>query len=149
MFAKVSRPPAPPAVLVDLVETATAGDFTTMAAALEAAGLVETLKRPGPFTIFAPTERAFAALPKGSWLELMKPENRPKLRAIVKGHVMAGKVMAADVMKMHSARTVAGGRMTIRSCGTAVTVDGANIRRSDVMATNGVMHVIDAVLLPK
>jgi uncharacterized surface protein with fasciclin (FAS1) repeats len=134
----------------DIVDTAVAaGSFKTLAAALQAAGLVETLKGTGPFTVFAPTDAAFAKLPKGTVENLLKPENRDKLRAILTYHVVAGNVMAADVVKLKSAKTVQGGEVMIDASNGKVKVDSANVVKTDIAATNGVIHVIDTVLMPK
>jgi len=134
----------------DLVDTAAgAGQFKTLAAALQAAGLVETLKGKGPFTVFAPTDAAFAKLPAGTVESLLKPENKAKLTAILTYHVVAGKVMAADVVKVTSAKTVQGGAVTVNAMGGKVTVDGANVVTTDIAASNGVIHVIDTVMMPK
>ena len=133
----------------DIVDTAVgAGNFKTLAAALQAAGLVETLKGDGPFTVFAPTDAAFAKLPAGTVENLLKPENRDKLKAILTYHVVAGKVTAAQVMKLKSAKTVEGSDVTIATSGGKVKVDNANVVTADVMASNGVIHVIDTVILP-
>ena len=134
----------------DVVETAVAaGSFKTLAKALEAAGLVETLKGPGPFTVFAPTDEAFAKLPAGTVESLLEPQNREKLRRILTYHVVAGKVTAADVMKLRSAKAVSGDTITVNAQGGIVRVDEARVTTADVAATNGVIHVIDAVILPK
>jgi uncharacterized surface protein with fasciclin (FAS1) repeats len=134
----------------DIVDTAVAaGSFKTLAAALKAAGLVDTLKGAGPFTVFAPTDEAFAKLPAGTVEDLLKPENREKLRAVLTYHVVPGKVMAAQVAKMNSAKTVQGGTVTIKTYGGKVMVDNANVVKADIEATNGVIHVIDSVILPK
>lgn len=133
----------------DVVDTAVAaGSFKTLAAALTAADLVSTLKGAGPFTVFAPTDAAFAKLPAGTVESLLKPENKAKLQRILTYHVVAGKVMAADVVKLSSAKAVSGDTLTIRT-GNGVTVDGAKVVKTDVGASNGVIHVIDTVLLPK
>ena len=133
----------------DIVDTAVAaGSFKTLAAALDAAGLVATLKGPGPFTVFAPTDAAFAKLPAGTLDNLLKPENKAKL-AILTYHVVPGKVMAADVVKLTSAKTVQGQSVKIAVTGGKVSVDGANVTSTDIAASNGVIHVIDAVILPK
>jgi uncharacterized surface protein with fasciclin (FAS1) repeats len=133
----------------DIVDTAVgAGSFKTLAAALQAAGLVETLKGNGPFTVFAPTDEAFAKLPAGTVETLLKPENRDKLKAILTYHVVAGKVTAAQVMKLNSAKTVEGSDVKIATSGGKVKVDGANVIKADVMASNGVIHVIDTVIMP-
>ena len=134
----------------DIVDTAVgAGNFTTLVTAIKAAGLVETLKGKGPFTVFAPTDAAFAKLPKGTVEDLLKPENKAKLTAILTYHVVPGKVMAADVVKLTSAKTVNGQSVKIAVNDGKVTVDGANVVKTDIAASNGVIHVIDAVMLPK
>ena len=133
---------------MDIVDTAVAnGSFTTLAAALTAAGLVETLKGEGPFTVFAPTDAAFAALPAGTVEDLLKPENKDKLVAILTYHVVPGKVMAADLTEGMMAKTVNGADVTITLEGGA-KVNGAVISAADVAASNGVIHVIDSVILP-
>lgn len=133
----------------DIVATAVgAGQFNTLAAALTAAGLVETLQGEGPFTVFAPTDGAFAKLPEGTVESLLKPENRDQLTAILTYHVVAGKVYAADVVKMTSATTVNGADVTIAASDAGVTVDAANVIATDIAASNGVIHVIDSVILP-
>ncbi|MEY3175933.1 MAG: hypothetical protein RLZZ436_3847 [Planctomycetota bacterium] len=134
----------------DIVDTAVgAGKFNTLVAAVKAAGLVETLKGEGPFTVFAPTDEAFAKLPKGTVEDLLKPENKEKLVAILTYHVVPGKVMAADVVKLKSAKTVQGQEVAIAVNGGAVTVDGARVVKTDIGCSNGVIHVIDSVILPK
>lgn len=134
----------------DIVDTAVgAGQFNTLAAALKAAGLVDTLKGAGPFTVFAPTDEAFAKLPKGTVEELLKPENKAKLTAILTYHVVPGKVMAADVVKVTSAKTVQGGSIAVKTAGGKVTVDASNVVKTDIAASNGVIHVVDSVLMPK
>ncbi|HEX2659243.1 MAG TPA: fasciclin domain-containing protein, partial [Polyangia bacterium] len=141
----VLLPPTPK----DIVDTAVAaGTFTTLAAALQAADLVTTLKGAGPFTVFAPTDAAFAKLPAGTLDDLLKPANKAKLQAILKYHVVAGKVLAADVVKLTKATTVQGADVAITVSGTTVKVNDANVTATDVQASNGVIHVIDAVLLP-
>ncbi len=133
----------------DIVDTAIeAGSFKTLASALTAAGLVDTLKGEGPFTVFAPTDDAFAALPAGTLEELLKPENKEKLTGILTYHVVPGKVMAADV-KPGSVKTVNGAEITVKSDYGKVMVDNANVTKTDIIASNGVIHVIDAVILPK
>ena len=133
----------------DIVDTAVAaGNFTTLAAALEAAGLVETLKGEGPFTVFAPTDAAFAALPAGTVEDLLKPENKDKLVAILTYHVVAGKVMSTDLTEGMMAKTVQGGEATITLEGGA-KIDGAVISTAEIAASNGVIHVIDSVIMPK
>ncbi len=134
----------------DIVDTAVAaGSFKTLAAALDAAGLVATLKGPGPFTVFAPTDAAFAKLPAGTLDNLLKPENKAQLASILTYHVVSGKVLAADVVKLKSAKTVQGQSVKIAVTGGKVSVDGANVTATDIAASNGVIHVIDAVILPK
>ena len=134
----------------DVVDTAVAaGQFKTLAAALQAAGLIETLKGAGPFTVFAPTDEAFAKLPAGTVESLLKPENKAKLTAILTYHVVAGKVMAADVVKLKDAKTVQGGSVKVMAMGGKVTIDNANVVKTDIVASNGVIHVIDTVLMPK
>lgn len=134
----------------DIVDTAVAaGQFKTLAAALQAAGLVETLKGAGPFTVFAPTDEAFAKLPAGTVEDLLKPENKAKLTAILTYHVVPGKVMAADVVKVTEAKTVQGGSIKVSAMGGQVMVDNAHVVKTDIAASNGVIHVIDAVILPK
>lgn len=133
----------------DIVDTAVdAGSFTTLVAAVQAAGLVETLKGEGPFTVFAPTDEAFAALPEGTVENLLKPENKDQLIAVLTYHVVAGKVMSGDLSNNMMATTVQGGDVTIMTEG-GVMVDGANVVTADIEASNGVIHVIDAVILPK
>jgi uncharacterized surface protein with fasciclin (FAS1) repeats len=134
----------------DIVDTAVAaGQFNTLAAALKAAGLVDTLKGAGPFTVFAPTDAAFAKLPKGTVEDLLKPENKAKLTAILTYHVVPGKVMAADVVKVKDAKTVQGGVIKVNATGGKVMVDNATVVKTDIAASNGVIHVIDTVLMPK
>jgi uncharacterized surface protein with fasciclin (FAS1) repeats len=133
----------------DLVAVAGGADnFKTLVAAIKAAGLVETLQGKGPFTVFAPTDEAFAKLPAGTVEDLLKPENKEKLVAILTYHVVPGKVMAADVKTM-DAKTVQGQSVKIVVADAGVTVDGAKVVQTDVPAENGVIHVIDAVILPK
>ena len=134
----------------DIVDTAaSAGSFNTLVAAVKAADLVDTLKGPGPFTVFAPTDEAFAKLPKGTLEDLLKPENKTKLQNILKYHVVPGKVMAADVTKLNSAKTVLGEEVDIKTMDGKVMVDNAHVVKADVAASNGVIHVIDTVILPK
>jgi uncharacterized surface protein with fasciclin (FAS1) repeats len=133
----------------DIVETAVAGNFNTPVAAVKAAGLVETLKGPGPFTVFAPTDEAFSKLPPGTLETLLKPENKARLQNILTYHVVPGKVMAQDVIKLHSAKTVEGGMITVTMMNGGVMVDNAHVIKTDIAASNGVIHVIDAVILPK
>jgi uncharacterized surface protein with fasciclin (FAS1) repeats len=137
------------AAKADIVDTAVAaGQFKTLATALQAAGLVDTLKGKGPFTVFAPTDAAFAALPAGTVESLLKPENKQKLTDILTYHVVAGNVKAADVVKLSEATTVNGKSVGIKVDGGKVQVGGANVVKADVAAGNGTIHVIDKVLLP-
>jgi len=132
----------------DIVDTAVeAGSFTTLVAAVQAAGLVDTLKGPGPFTVFAPTDEAFAALPAGTVEDLLKPENKDKLVAVLTYHVVPGAVMSTDLTNGMKAATVQGGEVTIMTEG-GVKVNDANVVTADIAASNGVIHVIDAVILP-
>lgn len=132
----------------DIVDVAvSAGSFETLVAAVKAAGLVDTLKGEGPFTVFAPTDEAFAALPDGTLENLLKPENKDQLVAILTYHVVPGKVMAADVKTM-KAKTVNGAEASIKVADSGVTIDKANVVKTDVGASNGVIHVIDAVIIP-
>ena len=134
----------------DLVDIAvSAGQFNTLAAALEAADLVSTLKSDGPFTVFAPTDEAFAKLPEGTIEHLLKPENRDQLTAILTYHVVPGKVYASDVVKLGSATTVNGADITIRTGDRGVSVDDARVIKTDIGASNGVIHIIDTVILPR
>jgi uncharacterized surface protein with fasciclin (FAS1) repeats len=135
---------------MDIVDTAVnAGSFKTLAAALKAAGLVDTLKGKGPFTVFAPTDEAFEKLPSGTIETLLKPENKDKLVAILTYHVVAGNVKAADVVKLKSAKTVQGSDVKITVADGKVMVNDANVVKTDIACGNGVIHVIDTVLLPK
>ncbi len=134
----------------DIVDTAVeAGQFETLVAAVEAAGLVETLKGEGPFTVFAPTDEAFAALPEGTVGDLLLPENRDTLEAVLTYHVVPGKVMAEDAMAVDSATTVQGQDLTITTMDGQVMVDEATVVQADIEASNGVIHVIDGVLMPE
>lgn len=135
----------------NIVETAVAaGQFKTLAAALEAAGLIDTLTGEGPFTVFAPTDEAFAKLPAGTVESLLKPENKEKLKAILLYHVVPGNVTAKQVMKLNgrTVKTVEGGSVKV-STTHGVKVNDANVTKTDIHASNGVIHVIDTVLLPK
>ena len=133
----------------DIVDTAVAaGQFKTLAAALKAGGLVETLKGEGPFTVFAPTDAAFAELPAGTVEDLLKPENKEKLVAILTYHVVPGRAMAQDVTGMKDATTVNGERVKITTKDGKVMVDNATVTKADIQASNGVIHVIDTVLIP-
>lgn len=142
--------PTASAASKDIVDTAVAaGSFNTLAKALTAAGLVDTLKGTGPFTVFAPTDDAFAKLPAGTLDNLLKPENKEKLVSILTYHVVAGKVPASQVVTLNSAKTVQGSEVAIKVTDGNVTVNDANVVTTDVAASNGVIHVIDTVLLPK
>jgi uncharacterized surface protein with fasciclin (FAS1) repeats len=134
----------------NIVDTAVAaGSFTTLARALTAADLASTLQGPGPFTVFAPTDEAFAKLPAGTLDDLLKPENKDKLRRILTYHVVPGEVRAADVVKLQSAKAVSGDTVTVKVRDGKVHVDDANVIQTDIQASNGVIHVIDTVILPK
>ena len=133
----------------DIVDTAvSAGQFKTLAAALDAAGLVETLKGPGPFTVFAPTDEAFAKLPAGTVENLLKPENKDQLAAILTYHVVSGKVMAADVVKLDEAKAVNGKIIDVNVVGGKVMTNDATVTKTDIEASNGVIHIIDSVIMP-
>ena len=133
----------------DIVDTAVAaGSFNTLAAALGAAGLVDTLKGEGPFTVFAPTDEAFAKLPEGTVEELLKPENKAKLQSILTYHVVAGKVGSGEVVKLDSAKTVNGKEAKISVSDGKVMIDSAQVIKTDIKASNGIIHVIDSVILP-
>jgi uncharacterized surface protein with fasciclin (FAS1) repeats len=133
----------------DIVDTAVgAGSFTTLVAAVQAAGLVDTLKSEGPFTVFAPTDEAFAALPEGTVATLLLPENKEQLISILTYHVVPGKVMSGDLSNGMTATTVQGSDVTIMIA-DGVSINGANVTTADVEASNGVIHVIDSVILPK
>jgi uncharacterized surface protein with fasciclin (FAS1) repeats len=134
----------------DIVDTAVAaGSFKTLATALQAAGLVDTLKGMGPFTVFAPTDEAFSKLPAGTVESLLKPENKEKLKAILLYHVVSGDVTAAQVVKLSSAKTINGQDLKLAVKDGTVVVNDATVVKADVLASNGVIHVIDTVLLPK
>ena len=133
----------------DIVDTAVAaGSFNTLAKALTAADLVSTLKGAGPFTVFAPTDEAFAKLPAGTLNDLLKPENKAKLRRILTYHVVPGTVTSADVVKLRTAKAVSGDEIAVNANGGKVMVDTANVVKTDIAASNGVIHVIDSVILP-
>jgi uncharacterized surface protein with fasciclin (FAS1) repeats len=133
----------------DIIDTAiAAGQFKTLATALTAAGLVDTLRGPGPFTVFAPTDAAFSKLPAGTVDSLLKPENKQNLTAILTYHVVPGKVMAADLVKLTEATTVNGAKVKIEAKGGNVMVNDAKVTATDIGASNGVIHVIDTVILP-
>ncbi|MDN3651337.1 fasciclin domain-containing protein [Thalassotalea ponticola] len=134
----------------DIVDIAASNDdFSTLVAAVKAADLVDTLKSDGPFTVFAPTDAAFAKLPEGTLESLLLPENKDKLVAILTYHVVSGKVMAKDVVALDAAETVQGNSVTIDVSDAGVKVDNANVIKTDIKASNGVIHVIDTVILPK
>lgn len=133
----------------DIVQTAvSAGTFKTLVAAVQEAGLVDVLKGEGPFTVFAPTDEAFGKLPAGTVESLLKPENKQKLVAILTYHVVPGRVTAGEVVNLSSAKTVNGQVLRIRSGGGSVMVENARVTATDVMASNGIIHVIDSVILP-
>jgi uncharacterized surface protein with fasciclin (FAS1) repeats len=132
-----------------IVEVAVASeDFKTLVAAVKAADLVDTLSGEGPFTVFAPTDEAFGKLPEGTLQDLLKPENKKKLAGILTYHVVAGKVMAADVVKLKNAKTVQGQRVRIRVKDGNVMINRAKVTKTDIPCKNGVIHVLDAVILP-
>jgi uncharacterized surface protein with fasciclin (FAS1) repeats len=142
------KPMATTAKTQTIVDVASGNkDFSTLVKAVKAAGLVETLSGPGPFTVFAPTNAAFAALPKATLADLLKPENKAKLAKVLTYHVVSGTVLAKDV-KPGSVKTVEGGSVTIKAEGGKVMVNEATVTRTDIKASNGVIHVIDKVLLP-
>jgi uncharacterized surface protein with fasciclin (FAS1) repeats len=133
----------------DIVDTAiSAGSFNTLVAAVQAAELVEALKGTGPFTVFAPTDEAFAALPEGTVESLLKPENQEQLQAVLLYHVVSGKIMAADIGSGAQPATLQGATIDVVGSASGVTVNGANVVSADVVTSNGVIHVIDAVILP-
>ena len=142
---------ASPAAAADIVETAVSnGSFKTLTAALQAAGLVETLKGKGPYTVFAPTDEAFKKLPAGTVETLLKPENKAQLQKVLTYHVVSGNVMSGDLKgKTTNAKTVEGSAVRIDASGNAVKVDDAVVTQADVSASNGVIHVIDRVIMPK
>ena len=142
---------ASPAAAADIVETAvTNGSFKTLTAALQAAGLVETLKGKGPYTVFAPTDEAFKKLPAGTVESLLKPENKAQLAKVLTYHVVAGNVMSGDLKgKTTNTKTVEGSAVRIDASGNNVKVNDAVVTQADVNASNGVIHVIDSVIMPK
>jgi uncharacterized surface protein with fasciclin (FAS1) repeats len=145
--AVASPSSASPRAKSDIVGTATAaGDFTTLTGLLRSAGLVGTLRKAGPYTVFAPTDAAFALVPKATLNALMM--DRAKLRAVLLYHVVAGKVTAKDVARLHSAKTANGKSVTVRVAGGNVFINGARVTTADVTATNGVIHVVNRVLIP-
>ncbi|HYI28672.1 MAG TPA: fasciclin domain-containing protein [Bradyrhizobium sp.] len=135
---------------MSIVDTAiAAGNFKTLAAALDAAGLVQTVSGAGPFTVFAPTDAAFAKLPAGTVESLLKPENKDQLTAILTYHVVPGKIMAADVVNLSEATSVNGKVLKVKVQGDKVMIDDAQVTSTDIAASNGVIHVIDSVVLPE
>lgn len=146
MTSTTTSTPAADKTIVAVASSA--GQFNTLVAAVKAAGLVDVLNGTGPFTVFAPTDEAFAKLPKGTVEDLLKPENKEKLQAILKYHVVPGKVMAADV-KSGKAKTASGKELTLVADAGSVKVDNARVVKADIAASNGVIHVIDTVVLPK
>jgi transforming growth factor-beta-induced protein len=133
----------------DIVDTAVdAGSFKTLVAAVKAAGLADTLKGEGPFTVFAPTDEAFAKLPKGTVESLLKPENKQKLVSILTYHVVAGKVKAKKAAKLDSVKTVNGSEITIKPSGKTLMINSSKVVKADIKTSNGIIHVIDAVLIP-
>lgn len=133
----------------DIVDTAiSAGSFNTLVAAVQAAELVDALKAAGPYTVFAPTDEAFAALPEGTVENLLKPENQEQLQAVLLYHVVSGKIMAADIGSGAQPATLQGATIDVVGTDSGVTVNGANVVGADVVTSNGVIHVIDAVILP-
>ena len=141
---------AAPTASQNIVATAvSAGDFKTLAAALRAAGLLDTLEGPGPFTVFAPTDAAFAKLPAGTVQDLLKPENKEKLISILKYHVVAGDVTSKQVVKMTEAKTLEGHDLKIKVDNGKVMINNADVVKPDIQCSNGVIHVIDEVLLPQ
>lgn len=148
MMQASSKEKAETPQMMDIVETAvSAGSFNTLVAAAKAAGLVETLKGAGPFTVFAPTDEAFKKLPAGTVEALLK--DKAKLTAILTYHVVPGKVMAADVVKLKDAKTVQGQKVMIKAGKDGVMIDNAKVVKTDIVTSNGVIHVIDNVILPK
>jgi uncharacterized surface protein with fasciclin (FAS1) repeats len=134
---------------MDIIHTASAaGSFSTLIAAIDAAGLTETLMGEGPFTVFAPTDEAFAKLPEGTVNDLLKPENKDQLIAVLTYHVVPGKVKSSEVIKMNAAKTLQGQEVKIKVNDGTVMVDNANVVKADIYASNGVIHVIDSVILP-
>jgi uncharacterized surface protein with fasciclin (FAS1) repeats len=148
-LSAVALTAAPLARAADIVDTAVAaGSFNTLVTAVKAAGLVDALKGPGPLTVFAPTDAAFAKLPAGTVEDLLKPENKEKLKGILLYHVVSGKVMSGDIKGTVKPATLQGATLTVVAGAGGVTVDGAKVTTADIAADNGVIHVIDAVVLP-
>ncbi len=145
----VALRPAQAADTKDIVDTAVAaGSFGTLAAALKAAGLIDALKAAGPYTVFAPTDAAFARLPAGTLDNLLKPENKEQLKGILLYHVVSGKIMAADIKGAAKPKTLEGATLDVKATAGGVSVNGAKVTAADITASNGIIHVIDAVLLP-
>jgi uncharacterized surface protein with fasciclin (FAS1) repeats len=134
---------------MDIVDTAISASFNTLVKAVQAADLVDALKADGPLTVFAPTDEAFAKVPAETMAALLKPENKEQLRAVLTYHVVTGKVMAADVVKLKSAKTLNGEMVKIQVKNGEVMVNGARVTKTDIATSNGVIHVIDTVILPK
>ena len=133
----------------DIVDTARdAGSFNTLVAAIQAADLTDTLKASGPFTVFAPTDEAFAKLPEGTVDELLKPENKDKLQSILTYHVVPGRVMAEEAVNLTSAKTVNGNDFKITKADGELMIDNAKVVKTDIMPSNGIIHVIDHVIMP-
>jgi uncharacterized surface protein with fasciclin (FAS1) repeats len=145
--AEESGPAKQPKTVVEAA--ASNKDFSTLVAAVKAAGLVEKLSEKGPFTVFAPTNKAFEKLPEGTVESLLKPESKKKLTAILTYHVVPGKVMAADVVKLEKAKTAQGGEVMIEATDKGVMINDAKVVKADIECGNGVIHVIDSVLMPK
>ena len=133
----------------DIVDTAVAaGAFKTLVGAVQAAGLMDTLKGKGPFTVFAPTDDAFGKLPAGTVADLLQPEHKEKLQSVLTYHVVAGRLLAANILKLKSAKSLQGQELAIDTT-AGVKVDGATVVEADILCTNGVIHIIDSVILPK
>jgi uncharacterized surface protein with fasciclin (FAS1) repeats len=148
-YEKTSKTEASMMKQMDIVDTAvSAGKFNTLVQAVQAADLVDTLKGPGPFTLFAPTDEAFAKLPAGTLADLLKPENKAKLQSILTYHVVAGNVMSTDAVKLTSAKTVNGKSFSIRAGSNGLMVEEAMVTKADIKTSNGIIHVIDSVILP-
>ncbi len=144
-----TNPSIVPRTMTNLVETAASqGSFAIFGKALNAAGLAETLKGVGPYTVFAPTDAAFKKLPAGKLENWLKPENKAELISIINYHVSAGKVLAVDVAKLHETKTVQGQSASIKTSGDKVMINDANVTLTDITSSNGVIHAIDAVLVP-
>lgn len=148
--SKPAESAASAAATADIVETAKgAGQFKTLLTAVHEAGLEDTLRGPGPYTVFAPTDAAFAKLPAGTVDSLLKPENKEKLKGILTYHVVAGRVGASEASQMKAAKTVSGKDVTLTPEGSGLKVNRAQVVKADIPATNGVIHVVDSVLMPE